>query len=229
MNVARDCDNVATLLSGKLMDHRDELKQLLRRRSLVLGQIKLSSGKMSDYYLDCKLTTMDPRGAVLTGFTILETLDERGIEADAIGGPEIGAIPIVTAVAAVSSIRDEQGIGRPLPAFLVRKTPKEHGRQKGIEGIDLEELKKLRRVVIVDEVCTGGDSIGIALTAVEKIPELKVVAVVSLVDREEGGGEKLRARYKERYIPIFTASELLRNEGQERQTTAGRERVSAGR
>jgi len=211
MNVGLECGNVAALLTGNLMTHKKELKRLLQKLSLVRGNFTLSSGKVSDYYLDCKLTTMNPEGAVLTGYTILELLDENEIEADAIGGPEIGAVPIVSAVAAVSFFRAErEKQGRPLPAFLVRKQPKGHGRKKQIEGIAPESI---RRVVIVDEVCTGGDSIGIALHAVEDL-KLDVVAVITLVDREEGGGEKLKEKYGNRYLPIFTAAELRRDEAE---------------
>ncbi len=98
------------------MTHKDQLKRLLRRKSLVRGTFTLASGKLSDYYIDCKLTTLDPEGAALTGYTVLELLEENGIEADAITGPPIGAHPIVAAVAAVSFIRaNVEGKGKPLP------------------------------------------------------------------------------------------------------------------
>lgn len=195
-------DNVSVLLSHVAMSNREQLKQMLREKSLVRGHFTLSSGKVSSYYLDCKLTTLDPQGAVLTGHTILELLEREGIRADAIGGPEIGAIPIVTAVAAMSFLSE-----KPLPAFLVRKEPKGHGRKKQIEGID---LTRIRRVVILDEVCTEGSSIEVALQAVEE-KHLEVVAVISLVDREEGGSAKLRDKYGSLYLPVFTAKELLQD------------------
>jgi orotate phosphoribosyltransferase len=182
-------------------DHRDRLKELLRRKSVVRGKFTLASGKTSDYYIDCKLTTLDPEGAVLTGHTILDLLEKEGIQADAIGGPPIGAHPIVTAVAAVSHLR-----GKPLPAFLIRKEPKSHGLEKQIEG----PVKSGARVVIVDDVCTGGGSTEQAIDAA-KSAGLDVVAVISLVDREQGGSEKLRQKY--RYLRIFTANELLQNAG----------------
>src|SRR5580658_3504013 len=98
------------------MSHKDQLKQLLRRKSLVRGTFTLASGRVSDYYIDCKLTTLDPEGIVLTGYTVLELLDENGIEADAISGPPIGAHPIVVAVAGVSFLRAKlEGKGSPLP------------------------------------------------------------------------------------------------------------------
>ena len=76
------------------MAHKDQLKHLLRRKSLVRGTFTLASGKISDYYIDCKLTTLDPEGAALTGYTVLEMLEESGIEADAITGPPSARIPL---------------------------------------------------------------------------------------------------------------------------------------
>ena len=177
--------------------HRERLKELLRRKSVVRGSFTLASGKTSDYYIDCKLTTLDPEGAVLVGHTVLDLLEKEGIQADAIGGPPIGAHPIVTAVAAVSHLR-----GKPLPAFLIRKEPKPHGREKQIEG----PVNAGARVVIIDDVCTAGGSTEEAIDAARSAG-LEVVAVISLVDREQGGSHKLRQKY--RYLRIFTANELL--------------------
>ncbi len=189
------------------MSHKNQLKQLLRRKSLVRGTFTLASGRVSDYYIDCKLTTLDPEGAVLTGYTVLEMLEESGIHADAIGGPPIGAHPIVVAVAAVSHLRAKlEGKGKPLPAFLIREQHKSYGLQKQIEGIDVKTISK---VVIIDEVCTTGKSTREALKVVEAAG-LQVVAVMSLVDREEGGSESLRRDYT--YLPIFTARELRQDD-----------------
>ena len=183
------------------MTHRAQLANLLRTKSLVRGEITLSSGKKSNYYLDCKLTTLDPEGALLTGYCVLELLDEMGVKPDAIGGLSMGADPLVTAAGVVSAIEK-----KPLPGFLVRKEAKKHGRQKQIEGLDDPRGKK---VVIVDEVCTTGGSTQEAIDAAER-EGCQVVAVISLVDREEGGSEKLRQKYN--YRSIFTARELLEEE-----------------
>jgi orotate phosphoribosyltransferase len=180
------------------MNHRLRLKELLKRKSVMRGHFTLASGRQSDYYLDCRLTTLDPEGSVLTGHTILELLAEQGIQADAIGGLTLGADPIVTAVAAVSYLEK-----KPLPAFIVRKETKAHGTGKRIEGINEKEISK---VVIVDDVCTSGESTFEAIGAAEAAG-LKVVAVVSLVDREEGGSERLKEKYW--YFAVFTAKELL--------------------
>jgi orotate phosphoribosyltransferase len=180
------------------MSHREQLGNLLRAKSVVRGDFTLSSGKKSNYYLDCKLTTLDPQGALLTGYCVLELVNEMGVKPDAIGGLSMGADPLVTAAGVVSAIEK-----RPLPGFLVRKKAKEHGRQKQLEGMENPRGKK---VVIVDEVCTTGGSTEEAIDAAER-EGCEVVAVISLVDREEGGSEALRAKYN--YRSIFTARELL--------------------
>jgi orotate phosphoribosyltransferase len=184
-------------------DSKQRLKDLLQRKSIVWGKVRLSSGQESDYYFDCKLTTLDPEGAFLTANAVLDLLEEKGIHADAISGPPIGAHPIVAAVAALSHLRAKEGKGRALPAFLIRKQPKAHGLEKQIEGID---TKKIRDVVIIDDVCTKGESTLEALKIVEDAG-LRVAAVLSIVDREAGGSERLRQKYA--YFALFTGKELL--------------------
>ncbi|HTR47129.1 MAG TPA: orotate phosphoribosyltransferase [Verrucomicrobiae bacterium] len=183
------------------MSHRQQLANLLRSKSIQRGDFTLASGKKSSYYLDCRLTTLDAEGALLTGYCVLEMLDEMGVKPDAIGGMSMGADPIVTATGVVSAIEK-----RPLPGFLVRKEAKGHGRKKQIEG--MEETRG-KRVAIVDDVCTTGGSTQEAIDAAER-EGCEVIAVVSLVDREEGGSEMLRAKYN--YRSIFTARELLHEE-----------------
>lgn len=179
-------------------DYLARLKRRLREKSLFRGEVTLSSGKKSNYYLDCRLTTLDPEASVLIGHAILELLAAKGIRADAIGGMSIGADPVVSAVVALSFLE-----GRPLRGFLVRKERKEHGRQKLIEGL---EACAVRDVVIVDDVCTTGKSTLQAIAAAER-EGMKVLAVISLVDREEGGSETLREKYP--YFAICTARDLL--------------------
>lgn len=178
------------------MDHRSQLADLLRKKSLVRGEFILTSGLKSNYYLDCKLTTLDPEGAFLTGHCVLQTLESMNVQADAVGGLSMGADPVVSATVVVSQIER-----KPIPGFLVRKEAKKHGRQKRIEGIS----GPVRRVAIVDEVCTTGKSTVEAIEAAEA-EGYEVVAVISLVDREEGGSEKLSAKYN--YRSIFTSREL---------------------
>jgi orotate phosphoribosyltransferase len=179
-------------------NYLERLRQRIRKKSLFRGQVTLSSGKTSNYYLDCRLTTLDPEGSVLAAHAILELLAEKGIRAEAIGGMSIGADPLVASVAALSFLQ-----GRPLRGFLVRKDRKEHGRQKRIEGLERDAV---RNVVIVDDVCTTGKSTLEAIAAAEE-EGMKVTAVISLVDREEGGSEELRKKYP--YYAICTARELF--------------------
>jgi orotate phosphoribosyltransferase len=183
-------------------DYLARLKRRLQEKSLFRGEVTLSSGKKSNYYLDCRLTTLDPEGSVLIGHAILELLAQKGIQAEAIGGMSIGADPVVSSVVSMSYLE-----GRPLRGFLVRKERKEHGRQKLIEGLDPEVSgRAVKNVVIVDDVCTTGKSTFEAIAAAEG-EGMKVAAVISLVDREEGGSDELRKKYN--YHSIFTARELL--------------------
>src|SRR5712692_8800033 len=108
-----------------------ELRDVIRQKSLRIGDFTLSSGRKSSYYLDCRMTTLDPRGALLIARLILESIRTNGIQADAIGGLTLGADPIATAVAVVSGLE-----GKPVPAFIVRKEAKAHGTQRSIEGYD---------------------------------------------------------------------------------------------
>src|SRR5262245_51072171 len=108
-----------------------ELRDIIRQKSLRVGEFTLSSGKKSSYYLDCRMTTLHPRGAFLIARLILDGMENHDIQADAIGGLTMGADPIATAVAVVSGIE-----GKPISAFIVRKETKGHGMQRAIEGYD---------------------------------------------------------------------------------------------
>ena len=120
------------------MSHREQLANLLRAKSLVRGEFTLASGKKSNYYLDCRLTTLNPQGALLTGYCVLELLDEMGVQPDAIGGLSMGADPVVSAAIVVSAIDPPVGWAgkQPVQGFLVRKEAKGHGRKKQIEGME---------------------------------------------------------------------------------------------
>ena len=176
----------------------EELADIIRKRSLRVGDFVLSSGKKASYYLDCRLTTLHPRGALLIARLLLRKIADLKLQADAIGGMTLGADPIAAAVAVVSEIE-----GRPLPAFIVRKEAKGHGMQRFIEGWDGASGSK---VIIVDDVCTTGDSI---LKACEKVEQAgyKVAATLCVVDREEGGSATIAARYP--FFPLLTAKQLL--------------------
>lgn len=184
---------------GKKEKLKEELRQLLRAKSLITGVERvLTSGRTSNYYIDAKMTTLDPQGARLVASLILDVL--RAYEVDAIGGFTLGADPIVAAVAAVSAETD-----RPLPAFIVRKEPKKHGERKMIEG----PFKKGWRVCIVDDVVTTGGSTLKACEAVEEEGGV-VVLTLAIVDRQEGGRENLEARGYQ-FVSLLTRDELLRD------------------
>ena len=179
-----------------LRNDRDRLKAMLKEHSLMFGDFTLVSGKKSKYYFDSKKTTLLPEGAYLTAAEILKTLRDNEIRADAIGGMTLGADPIVCPVAALSQIE-----GAPLRAFIVRKEAKDHGTGRQIEG----NLEPGSRVVVVDDVVTTAGSTLRAIEAVQAAGH-EVVAVICLVDREEGGTEKL-SKYP--YFPLFRRSEIF--------------------
>ena len=187
---------------------RQELLELLAKKSFRLGEFKLSSGSTSDYYIDCRTTTLDGRGAQLTGQVFLEEIREQGWEPDAIGGLTMGADPIVVAVAVTSGT---------MHGFLVRKAEKEHGTGRRIEGF----AEKGARVVIVDDVCTTGSS---TVQAIEAARELgfKIVGVMCLVERQEAGGRKNveNAATPAPFIAVFTASDVRRQHLEQRKSNA---------
>ncbi len=176
--------------------HR-ELAEHLRARSLNLdGPFELSSGHESPYYLDAKLTGLDPEGITLAVEALVA--ETRDLVFDAIGGLEFGAAPIIGAF-----VFRSQEIGKPVAGFVVRKERKAHGTRKRIEGPLPEEPS---RVVIVDDVVTSGASILRAIDAIQQ-KNHSVVRALSIVDREEGAVERLRDQGIE-YRPLVTASEL---------------------
>ena len=179
-----------------MSEERARLRDLLKTHSLMFGDFTLRSGKKSNFYFDSKKTTLLPEGAWLTAREILRTLRERRIEADAIGGMTLGADPIVCAVAALSHVE-----GPALRAFIVRKEAKEHGTGRQIEG----NLETGSRVVIVDDVVTTAGSTLRSIEAAEQAGH-RVVAVLCLVDREEGGAEAL-ANWP--FFAVFRRSEIF--------------------
>jgi orotate phosphoribosyltransferase len=192
---------------------RQRLLEILAEKSFRLGQFTLSSGGVSDYYIDCRTTTLDAEGARLTGRVILDTIRAYGWNPHAIGGMTLGADPIVVA-AAVLSAQQMQVRSSPvqpdLPAwringFLVRKGEKAHGTAQRIEGF----CEPGASVVIVDDVVTTGTS---TVTAIEaaRAAGMKVIAVLCLVEREEAGGRANieRAAHPAPFAAIFKAGEV---------------------
>ncbi len=175
---------------------RQELLQLLAKKSFRLGEFKLSSGGVSDYYIDCRTTTLDARGAQLTGQVFLDEIRARGWKPQAIGGLTMGADPIVVAVGIASGEID---------GFLVRKSEKQHGTGQRIEGF----REKPARVVIVDDVCTTGASTVQAIEAAREFG-FEVVGVMCLVEREEAHGRRNveKASAPAPFITVFTANDV---------------------
>jgi orotate phosphoribosyltransferase len=160
---------------------KKQLFVLLEKEALRRGSFVLSSGKTSNYYLDGRVITMTPEGAYLAASIILAMTRNTGI--NAIGGPTLGADPIVGAIAAVSHLKQE-----PMRTFIVRKAAKEHGTQRQVEG---PALAAGDRVVLVDDVATTGKALIEAKQALEKIGVVAQKAIV-IVDRCEGAVENLK-------------------------------------
>ena len=185
---------------------KKQLLSLLAQKSFSLGQFKLSSGGTSDYYVDCRTTTLHAEGGRLIGHAILELLEGREIEAEAVGGLTMGADPIVSNVATASAWRALSSPGAPLlHGFLVRKAEKAHGTGRRIEGFS----RPGARVVIVDDASTTGASM---LTAIEAVREagMIVAAVVCIVEREEANGRPAveAAAAGAPFLSLFTAAEV---------------------
>lgn len=182
---------------SSLSEDRNELADILRAKSVKTGDFVLASGKRSDLYVDCRVTTLDSRGAVLVGRLLHDLVRKeetaRGVSIDGIGGLTMGADPIALSVAMTSSLN---GDARPINCFTVRKEPKGHGRGKRIEG----NFKAGDQVVVVDDVITTGESTLKAIAAVEEEGG-KVAFVAVLVDRDEGG----RANIEDRGYPVVAA------------------------
>src|SRR5512134_2628659 len=169
------------LQAGRVGD-RERFLALLKEKSYEKRRVVLSSGRESDFYIDCKQTTLDARGAVLCGRLFCAMLEE-GEWPEAVGGITLGADPIVTAVSLTSAL-----LGKPIPAFIIRKEPKKHGTAQWVEGT--KNLKPGMRVAIVEDVVTTGAS---TLRAIERAEGagLLVSRVLCLVDRNEGGAAAL--------------------------------------
>ena len=194
---------------------RELLLTMLARKSFRLGEFKLSSGGTSDYYIDCRTTTLDAEGARLTGRVFLDLICRKKWNPRAIGGLTMGADPIVVAVAMLTAQETHVG-NAPLPdpsepgdslihGFLVRKQEKSHGTGQRIEGF----REKGARVVIVDDVCTTGSSTVQAIEAAREFG-FQIAGVACLVEREEAGGraavEKAAATVE--FVSLFKSSEI---------------------
>lgn len=168
-----------------LVHQQDRLLTLLREHAFEKRDVVLSSGKRSNFYIDCKQVSLHGEGAFLIGQLMRAVIDRVAPEAEAVGGLTLGADPLATAVSVVGFLA-----GRPLHTFLVRKEPKGHGTDQWLEGMG--NLRPGMPVIIVEDVVTTGAS---TLRAIERARSagLHVAHVVALVDRQEGGREAVEA------------------------------------
>jgi len=186
--------------------YAQQLLTFLARQSFKLGTFTLASGATSDYYIDCRTTTLHAEGGRLTGHAILELLEANKIDAVAVGGLTMGADPIVSNVATASAWRAQQNPSAPLlNGFLVRKAAKDHGTGRRIEGF----CQQGAGVVIVDDVCTTGGSTINALEAAREAG-MKIAAVVCIVEREEANGRPAveAAAQGAPFLRLFTANDV---------------------
>lgn len=176
-------------------DLKQSLLELIKQRAILRGQFVLKSGKTSSYYIDMRLVTLSAAAAAVIGELMLEVVERERI--DAVGGPSIGADPIVGSTLALAGQR-----GLPLAGFLVRSAVKEHGTQKLLEG----PLKTGHRVLLVEDTVTTGGSL---LKAAEEVGKVgaQVVLLLPLVDRLQGAREAASAANL-RFHPLFTIRDL---------------------
>jgi orotate phosphoribosyltransferase len=186
--------------SGKLL-------AFLQTKSVFYGDFVLSSGAKSKYYIDCRLTTLDPEGGWLVGQVMHSLIQAEAlaghVKIDCIGGLTMGADPIAFAVGMYSFFSKDTP---PLKPFVVRKTPKSHGQLKLVEG----NFKPGDVVVVLDDVITRGDSTISAINAVVKEGG-KVAFVAVLVDRQEGGRQKIE-EMGYRVLSAYKRDELIRTD-----------------
>ena len=182
---------------------RHRLLNLFKTRAVSFGRFKLTSGKESTYYINSKKVLFNSEAVWLLGDVLWDmTMD---MDLQAIGGLEVGAIPMATAAALHHHMH-----GRTLEGFFVRKHAKEHGSKQRVEGLVLPGM----RVAIVDDVFTQGTSVLQAITEVERLGA-EVVAAICIVDRLEGARARLAPKYS--YLPIFTIRDLGILEAEEPQ------------
>ncbi len=205
-------------------DLRSALLRILVTHSFRLGDFTLASGQKSDYYIDCRTTTLHAEGGRLSGLLLYELIQQHLHQAVAVGGLTMGADPLVSNIASASAWAaadhtetlelsadlgldpdtDADAVPRLLHGFLVRKAEKAHGTGRRIEGF----LEPGAPVVIVDDVCTTGGS---TITAIEAARDagMVVVGVLCLVDREQGGRARIEAvAAGAPFLALFTAEDI---------------------
>ena len=179
---------------------RSRLVEIVKARSFQEGpEMKLASGKTSTFYFNMKPTMLDPEGAALIADLMLDAMGDETV--DLVGGLEMGAVPIATAIAAVSQLQ-----GRPVGAFFVRKQAKEHGTQSLVEGLVRGDTMQGKRIVVVEDVTTTGGS---ALKAAKALAAegATIVRVLTIVDRLDGAADAFREAGLD-FVPILTLSDF---------------------
>jgi orotate phosphoribosyltransferase len=176
-----------------------ELRELIRARSFRRGDFTLASGRKSDLYFNLKPTMMDPRGAHLCALAFLDRVQPEKV--DYVGGLEMGAVPVIAALAAISD-----AAGAPVRTFFVRKQAKEHGTRDVVEGLAPGESLAGKRVLIADDVATSGGSIIKTVEAARGAGAVVEAALV-IIDRQEGAAEALAAAGL-RLISVFTGADF---------------------
>lgn len=184
-----------------MSDLEQQLLALLKERSFRQGTFRLASGDTSEYYIDGRMTQVFSKGAALIGEVLYE--HTKDLRVDAIGGLEVGAVPLTTAAVIAYHLH-----GRQMEGFWVRNQVKQHGTQKLIEG----NLQPGNDVVIVEDVVTRGESAAKAIRAVQDYG-CKVLRVVTIVDRLGVAADVFRQLGVTDYCPIFTINDLLHAEG----------------
>ena len=174
-----------------------ELLEIIKRRSFRRGSFTLSSGRESNLYFNLKPTMMDPRGARLCAAAFLKRIRADG--ADYVGGLEMGAVPVIGSLAAMSDME-----GRPARTFFVRKAAKAHGTRELIEGLGPDESLEGKRVLLLDDVATSGNAI-LQATAAARAAGAVANSALVLIDREEGAAAAL-ADQGLRLLSVFRAS-----------------------
>ncbi|MBF0531008.1 MAG: orotate phosphoribosyltransferase [Deltaproteobacteria bacterium] len=187
------------MLNMTIPDCKKRLFEILKTRAFFKGDFVLSSGKKSNYYLDARLVTLSAEGAFLCGRLILDLA--KGVKPTAVGGPTLGADPMVGAVGAVSHLT-----GAPVKTFIIRKEPKGHGKGRMVEG---PELKAEDRIVVIDDVATTGKAFIHSIDALAQ-DGLKPVLCACIIDRQDGAREALAGRGVE-LASLFTAAEFLKD------------------
>jgi len=178
-----------------------QLRDILKAKSVRFGTFTLASGQTSDVYVDCRLTTCNPKAMPLIGRLFLLKMGEKEWFPDAVGGLTMGADPIAFAIAR-ESIEREVPIA--INAFVVRKERKTHGMQKAVEGLEDSEGRK---VVILDDVCTRGESTALAVENARSAG-MRILGAICLIDREAGATELLREKYGVELVSIFKLSDF---------------------